>query len=140
MRAYLDASVLIALLTTDALTGRAEAFLKVYAPILVVSDFATAEFSSAMARRVRTGELTAAEAASAFSVLDAWVARVAEHVEIAPADLRIAERYLRRLDLTLRAPDAIHLALSQRADAALATFDAKLSAVAVRIGAAIAPA
>jgi predicted nucleic acid-binding protein len=58
VRVYLDTSVLIALLTQDALTTRAETFMRTYSPILVLSDFASAEFASAMARRVRTGEMT----------------------------------------------------------------------------------
>jgi hypothetical protein len=39
---YLDASVLVALLMADALTARADAFLRANTPILIVSDFAAA--------------------------------------------------------------------------------------------------
>jgi uncharacterized protein len=52
VRAYLDASVLVALLTDDALTARADTLFRTLAPIPVVSDFATAEFASALGRRV----------------------------------------------------------------------------------------
>ena len=52
---YLDASVLVALLTDELLTGRADTFMRTKKPVLVVSDFAAAEFASAIARRVRTG-------------------------------------------------------------------------------------
>src|SRR6516165_1483194 len=48
---YLDASVLVALLTNDPLTGRADAFMRTKMPVLVVSDFAAVEFASAIARR-----------------------------------------------------------------------------------------
>ena len=41
---YLDASVLVALLIVDALTARADAFLRTNTPIMIVSDFAAAEF------------------------------------------------------------------------------------------------
>jgi predicted nucleic acid-binding protein len=40
---------------------------------------------------------------------------------------------LRRLDLTLRAPDAINIALAQRARAARATFDEKMAASATAL-------
>jgi predicted nucleic acid-binding protein len=54
---YLDASVLVALLTIDPLSARADALLDTHRTDLIVSDFAAAEFSSAIARRVRTGEI-----------------------------------------------------------------------------------
>jgi len=72
---YLDASVLVALLTNDPLTPRADAFMRANTPTLIVSDFAAAEFASAMARRVRTGGITPDEARLAFSTFDAWAAR-----------------------------------------------------------------
>ncbi len=58
MIVYLDASVLVALLTTDPLTSRAEAFLRDTMPQLLLSDFAAAEFASVVARRVRVREVT----------------------------------------------------------------------------------
>lgn len=70
MRAYLDASVLVALVTRDALTARADAFLGALAPVLIASDFAAAEFASALARRVRTREIAADDARTAFSNFD----------------------------------------------------------------------
>ena len=77
MSVYVDASVLVALITVDALTARAEAFLRRHRPSLLVSDFAVAEVSSAIARRVRTGELTSEMARAALATFDAWTARVA---------------------------------------------------------------
>lgn len=62
MDVYLDASVIVALLTNDALTGRARAFLQTGSLTLFVSDYAGAEVASVIARRVRTRELTEAEA------------------------------------------------------------------------------
>lgn len=104
MRTYLDASVLVALLTDDPSTIRADAFFRRHAPIPVVSDFAAAEFASALARRVRTGDIAAGAAQSAFSNLDQWIERVAERIEIGSSDVIAAAGFLRRLDLTLRTP------------------------------------
>jgi len=61
---YVDASVLVALLMVDAFTARTDAFFRINTPVLIVSDFAAAEFASAVARRVRTGDITADEAGS----------------------------------------------------------------------------
>jgi predicted nucleic acid-binding protein len=120
---YLDASVLVALFTEDPFTSRAESFLRSFESILVVSDFAAAEFASAIAREVRTRDMTHREARIAFSGFDTWMVRVAQRVEIGPPDVKAAEAILRRLDLKLRTPDAINIAIAQRIGAALFTFD-----------------
>jgi predicted nucleic acid-binding protein len=52
---YLDASVLVALFANDPFTQRADDFLRCKKPATTVSDFAKAEFASAIARRVGTG-------------------------------------------------------------------------------------
>lgn len=134
MKAYLDASVLVSLFALDAFSERAESWLRDAAPALVVSDFAAAEVASAMARRVRSQDLTADEARAAFAAFDAWTARETTRVRTAAADIAAAEACLRRLDLTLRTPDALNIAIAQRLDAALATFDAKMSAAARALG------
>jgi predicted nucleic acid-binding protein len=134
VRAYLDASILVALFTNDALTARADAFLRTHQPILLVSDFAAAELASAVSRRVRMAELTAGEAQIVFSNFDAWIARAAQLVETCAADVKAAEAFLRRLDLTLRTPDALNIAIAQRAAATLATFDEKMAASARALG------
>jgi predicted nucleic acid-binding protein len=137
---YLDASVIVALLTNDLFTDRATAFLGRGSPALIVSDYAAAEFSSVVARRVRTQALTASEARTAFSALDLWVARAAQRVETIAADIAAATGFIRRLDLTLRTPDAVNIAIAQRAGAILATFDTRMAGSAAALGLAVAPA
>lgn len=132
--AYLDANVLVALVSVDALTARAEQFLRRWRPALVVSDLAAAEFASAISRRVRAREMTADSAWHALSTFDAWTARAASRVDLAPCDIATASAYLRRLDLPLRTPDAIHIAMAQRLDCELLTFDAQMSASARALG------
>lgn len=139
MTAYLDASVLVALFINDALTAQADAFLRARAPLLVISDFAAAECASAIGRRVRIGKLTVNEARAAFVSLDAWSARATRRVEATPGDVRSAEGYLRRLDLTLRTGDALNIAIAQRVGTALATFDKRMAAGARALGTALAP-
>lgn len=134
MTLYLDASLLVALLTNDALTARADALLRQRTSILVVSDFAAAEFASAIARRVRTQEITAPEARLAFSHFDAWAARTTQRVDTTTADVKAADAFLRRLDLTLRTPDALNIAIAERIGAALATFDEKMASSARALG------
>jgi predicted nucleic acid-binding protein len=135
---YLDASLIVALFTNDPLSSRADAFLRSQAPLLIVSDFAAAEFASAVARRARTGEMTRPDARLAFSNFDTWAARAIQRVEVSSSDVRSAEAFLRRLDLTLRTPDALNIAIAQRVGVILATFDDKMVAAARKLGTAVA--
>ena len=123
MSLYLDASVLVALFTEDPFASQADRFLRESASVVVVSDFAVAEFASVIGRHFRKKNITQREARIAFATFDSWAARVAQRVEIAAADVKAAEAFLRRLDLTLRAPDAINIAIAQRIGAGLFTFD-----------------
>ncbi len=140
MSVYLDASVLVALFTDDALTVRAETFLRKNPMVLIVSDFAAAEFSSVVARHVRTKDITKDDARTAFSNLDTWIARTAQRALISTPDIITAQVLLRRLDLNLRTADALNIAIAQRLGAPLATFDKKMAAVARSVGAEVARA
>jgi uncharacterized protein len=134
VRVYLDASVLVALLMIDTLTARADKFLRTSAPILIISDFGAAEFASAVARRVRTGDITPEEARRGFSAFDSWTSQTTLREEIVAEDVRASERFLRRLDLTLRTADALNIAIAQRVRASLATFDGRMAASARALG------
>jgi predicted nucleic acid-binding protein len=134
LKAYLDASVLVALLTTDPLTGRAVALMKDKAITAIVSDFAKAEVVSAVSRRMRMGEITREEALAVFSRLDFWAAKYAETAETTTADVKRADAMMRGLDSPLRTPDALHIAIAERLRAALATFDDRMAAAARRLG------
>lgn len=137
MSFYLDANVLVALLTPDPLSERAEAFLSTGAQGFLVSDFGAAEFVSVVGRRIRTLEITLADGRIALSNLDGWMARTAQRVEISAADVVVADTYLRRLDLTLLTPDALHIAIAARIDAMLVTFDRAMAASARVLGMAV---
>jgi uncharacterized protein len=96
---YLDASVLVALFTNDLSTERAEAAISRDWPLLIVSDFAAAEYASAISRRVRMKRLTIEEARSAFSTFDQWIIHTAQLATVTSTDLLAATGFLRRLDL-----------------------------------------
>ena len=135
---YLDASILVALLGVEPFSERADSFVRAHSTALIVSDFAAAEFASVIARRVRMREVTAAEARTDLSAFDTWVVRSAQQVEIGAADVARATTFLRRLDLTLRTPDALHIAIAQRIAATLVTFDQRMAASARALGMAVA--
>jgi predicted nucleic acid-binding protein len=130
----LDTSVVVALFLPDPFVGRAHAFLAGGPTDVVISEFASAEFASVAGLRVRTRALTRQVARAAFSSLDGWTMRYAISVEMLADDVRAANVMLRRLDLVLRAPDAIHIAIARRLGAELATFDARMAASARALG------
>lgn len=136
---YLDASVLVTLFTTEPLSQRAAAFLVAHTPDVIVSDFAAAEFASALARKTRMGDLTKDEARAAFMDFDSWIPRAARQVTTLPGDIAAATTMVRRLDLNLRAPDALHVAIAARVAANLATFDSQLVNAAGPLGVGVAP-
>ncbi|MBR7619026.1 type II toxin-antitoxin system VapC family toxin [Phenylobacterium sp. 20VBR1] len=138
MSVYFDASVLVALFTHDAFTDRAHAYLLKARPEIAISDFARAEFASVISRSVRTGRLTAAEATNLFSDFDIWTGS-SPMIETSPQDIKLTEAWLRRLDMNLRAPDAVNIAIAERLGASLATFDKRMAEAAISLGLGLAP-
>ncbi|MDQ2083366.1 type II toxin-antitoxin system VapC family toxin [Xanthobacteraceae bacterium Astr-EGSB] len=133
MSLYLDASVLVALFMRDIFTERSDSFMRRQAPDMLISDFAAVEFASAVGLRPRR-DLTADEARLAFSSFDEWSARVPRCAGTQSSDVADAQAFLRRLDLPLRAPDAINIAIARRENASLMTFDAKMAVSAQALG------
>jgi uncharacterized protein len=132
--------VVVALLTQDIFTPRADAYMRRHAPLLIVSDFASAEFASVIARRVRMRAITEHDARTLFATLDGWMSRNTELAETTSADVVAATGALRRLDLVLRTADALNIAITQRIGATLMTFDEKMATAAKALGVAVAPA
>lgn len=136
MSIYLDASLVIPTLVKEDASDTVEAYLK-SRPDRVISDFAAAEVASGLSRLFRMGLLTAAAASARLADFEAWRAATSSPVEVHAADVRLAYAYIRRFDLMLRAPDALHLAIARRIDATLATFDRRLARAAGELGVAI---
>ncbi len=120
---YLDTNVIVALLTPELLSLRADGFLANNSDGLIVSDFAAAEFAAVIARRVRMRSFTPAAGRQALATFDTWVTRSAWRIEMNAVDVAAADALLRRLDLTLLTPDAIHIAIARRLGATIVTFD-----------------
>ena len=134
MKAYLDASVIVPLFLADPFTPRAESLLRTPDLTVVISDWAGLEVSNVIARRVRIQALTAEEALRILGDFDLWRGRAAVEAETTRSDVRVATNLVRRPDLVLRGPDALHIAIAQRLGASLATFDARMANAAVAVG------
>jgi len=131
---YFDASLIVAIFLEDAHNDRADAYLSGARPTATISDFAAAEVAAVIGVRVRRGELDHAGARAAMAEFDAWRSRAAQAYSLRAGDVAAADDLLRRLDFTLRAPDAIHLAIVSGARLQLATFDRRMSECAEALG------
>jgi predicted nucleic acid-binding protein len=131
---YLDASVMLPILVKEPASVVVDAFMATVQQEPWVSDFAAAEVVSALSRLVRTRRLQAVDGTDCLSDFDVWRAAMTRPAEIHAADVRLADVYVRRFDLGLRAPDALHLAIARRLDATLITLDRRLAAAAREMG------
>jgi predicted nucleic acid-binding protein len=131
---YLDASVLVPTLVREHDSPTIIEFLLSQPDELTVSDFGAAEVAAALSRLVRVGRLTEGDAMERLADFDDWRAGATEAADIDPHDCRLANAYVRRFDLKLRAPDALHAAICRRLELKLVTLDRRLAAAADRLG------
>jgi predicted nucleic acid-binding protein len=134
---YLDTSALAKLYIAEARSDELEAAL-LGRRDLIVSDLAVSELASAIARRAREGEMTGIDATRLYQRAlrdltsgEFWRTELTERVH------RDAERLLMALgrQVTLRAADALHLALAAGQGArVLITFDRQMTMAARALG------
>ncbi len=92
-----------------------------------------------MSRLVRLGLIGATAAAEGLlHAFDAWRQSVTIGADITATDFRQASLFVRRFDLGLRAPDALHAAVCRRRDDILVTLDKRLVAAARALDARVA--
>lgn len=131
---YLDTSFVVGLLMPETVSERAERFIRSHPETYLVSNFAAAEFASAVSRRVRMRDIPTDEGRMILATFDNWMATVGTETEITAADIAMSTGFLRRLDLPLRAPDAVHIAAARRIGATLVSFDRRMVGNAAALG------
>lgn len=127
MTAYLDVSTILPTLIEDAASATVDRFIAERDEPLVISECAAAEDASALSRLVRTGLLDRNDESERLADFDAWRAAAADDLDLQASDVRLANVFVRRFDLMLRAPDALHAAVRRRADFTLVTLDKRLA-------------
>lgn len=132
---YIDTSVWVAALCREPFTPRVQAWLgKQSAGALHVSGGVQAEFASALSLKQRTGQLDAAQAATALTLFSATFEQACQRVSVEEADFALAARLVADPAGGLRAGDALHLAMAARQGLALVTLDSILAKAALRFG------
>lgn len=134
MFAYLDASVIASLLLDEPGSRQVVEALRPFGPRCIISDFTSAEVSSAVSKRVRMGRESAKIANVRLLAFDRFKTDFPEKVTLEPDDISTAERLVRAFELKLRAPDAIHAAVCLRHNYQLATLDTNLADAAHALG------
>ncbi|NER07231.1 MAG: type II toxin-antitoxin system VapC family toxin, partial [Okeania sp. SIO3C4] len=133
----LDTSVVVPLYCLEALTNTVEELL-VNEPELGLSDLARVEFSSAIARRVRMGEISRQSARDIIEQFQAHIdAELYALIEVESIHYRIAREWIGGLETSLRTLDALHLAIAYCRDITLVTADAGLANSAGALGVAV---
>jgi|APAra7269096819_1048525.scaffolds.fasta_scaffold00133_20 predicted nucleic acid-binding protein len=126
---YLDTSVIVAALVNEEASERASAFLweAVNTTRVVVSDWTLTEFSSAIALKIRTGQLNSDYQAEIQNVFDGLVMETFELIPVERRHFLLAAKLAAQRNVNLRASDALHLAISEETRTELVTLDRRMA-------------
>ena len=124
---YVDTSVLAAFYLPELLSSRAERLLlREVAP--AISDLTDVELLSAVARKVRGREISAADGARVTTTFLSHVSGgMYARIPVEQVHFRLARDWLAGFTLRLRSLDALHLAVASHAGAKLVTADRELA-------------
>lgn len=131
---YLDTSAAVPAFVRERASERVQAWLgRQPAGGVAISPWVIAEFSSALALKVRTAELSQDIFASAFAEWRRFTAAV-RLIEIVGRHFEQASQFCQRHELALRAGDALHLAIASAAGCTLVTLDEPMAKAALELG------
>lgn len=132
---YLDTSVLVAALTREAETARIQSWLAAQEPeSLTISDWVVTEFSSALSIKLRAGQIEAVHRADALATFARLCADTLTIVPVSRSQFHTAARFADQFALSVRAADALHLAICADHGATLCTLDRRLGEAGAALG------
>ena len=131
---YVDTSVLVALCTNEAKTADVIRWYAACAEELASAAWCVTEFASAMGLKQRTGQLTKAQAQTAWMQFERLCANDLQLLPVQAMTFHRAAMLTMDAATGLRAGDALHLACAMEAKAqGLATLDVVLAKNAKRL-------
>ena len=125
MIVYMDASVLMSIIVSDANSNKVSRWYGRVTGSVIISDLANLEVCAVISREHRAKRFSRAVAEKALSDFDALRA-ASDHLNHGAQEYALADRFIRDFDSKLMAADALHLASAKSVAAAIATFDARL--------------
>lgn len=139
MRRYIDTSVLIGFVVNEIHTEGVRIQMQERGRDNVISDWTLTQFHAALAFKLRTNQITSAVKQEAEAFFQMVKATPLTTVSVARLDFRRAAVFGSRLDLALRAGDALHLAIAHSVGGTLWTVDNRLKAAAGKAGVPVEP-
>ena len=134
MMIYLDTSVAVSLLVPEPRTADVKMWFAGLAKIPVSSDWLLTEFDSAISIKMRSGELSEANAKAVRKEFEMLAASGLRIVPVSRTAFRYAADLARQHTHRLRAGGALHLAVAREVDAkSIATLDSVMASNAKRL-------